>query len=129
MQVFPYRPIFPADFFEECADLVCNGSATRSDHFCDEQAGEDAVLLRDVAANGEAGAFFAAEGDLIFADVLADVLESYRSLQGGLAVGSCSCVEELGGGDAARGRKVPAASFDEIVVDKGENVVGLNPGT
>jgi len=34
-------------------------------------------FFRDVAANGEPGAFFAAQRDFIFADELADVLEAH----------------------------------------------------
>src|SRR5215470_9863057 len=128
MQVVAHRPEFAADFLEESADLIADGSAARGGHFGDEKASEDAIFFRDMAATGEAGAFFAAESDFILANVLADVLEADRSLQRGLAVGFCGGVEELRSGDAAGGGQLPAASLDEVVVDEGENVVRLNPG-
>src|SRR5262249_39200165 len=71
---------------------------------------------------------FPAKSDLIFADVLADVLEPHWSLQCGLTVEFGGGIEELRSGDAACGGQLPSARFDEIVVDKSKDVVGLDPG-
>ena len=80
-----------------------------------------------MAADGQAGAFFAAQGDFIFADELADIFEADGSLIGGLAVGFGDAIDHLRGGDAAAGGHFPAARLDQVVVDEGENVIGLNP--
>ena len=74
-----------------------------------------------MAANGEAGAFFTAERDFIFADQLADVFEADRGLVDSLAVKFCGGVNEFGGGHAAGGRHFPSARFDQIVIDERED--------
>src|ERR1700676_213996 len=128
MQVLPHRPEFAADFLEQRAHLLADGSAARRDHFRDQDAGEDAVFFGDVAANGEAGAFFTAESDFVFADELADIFEADGSLVRRLAVRTSGGVEELRCGDAAGCGHFPAARFYEIVVDECENVIWLDPG-
>ncbi len=45
----------------------------------------------------------------------------------GLAVGLRRRVDHLRSSDAARRRHVPFAGFDQIIVDKSENQIGLNP--
>ena len=102
--------------------------AARREHFGDEQAGEDAVFFGNVAANREAGAFFAAHGDFVFADELADILEADGSLIRCLAVRFCGGVDHLRCCDAAGGGHFPAARFDEIIVNERENVIRGNPG-
>ena len=103
-------------------------AAARGEHFGDEQAREDAVFLRNVAADREPGAFFAAHRDFVFADELADVFEADGSLISGLAVGFRGGVDHLRCGDAAGGGHFPAARFDEVVVDESEDVIGRDPG-
>src|SRR5580658_9019872 len=54
--------------------------AARGYHLGHQQAGDDAVFLGHVAANRESGRLFAADGDLVVIDELADVFEPDRSL-------------------------------------------------
>src|SRR5882762_739504 len=127
MEVFASWGEGAADFFEELLNLFADRSAAGGDHFGDQQAGEDAVFFRDVAANGEAGAFFSAEGDFVLANELADVFEADGSLIGGLTVELCGGVDEFRSGNAACGGHVPSAGFDEVIVDERENKIGLDP--
>ncbi len=62
-------------------ELRAEALAAGGHHLGDQQAGDDAVLLRHVAADGEARGLFAADGDLVGNDELADVLESDRRLE------------------------------------------------
>ena len=104
-------------------DLAAGG-----DHFGDEQAGDDAVFLRDVAADGEAGGLFAADGDLVGDDELADVLEADGGFVERDLVVVGEGVDEVGGGDAFGDAVAPAAGFDEVVEEQGDDVVGLDEG-
>jgi hypothetical protein len=45
-------------------------------HFAAKQAGEDAVLLGNVIADGKPGALLAANGNLVLLDQFTDVVES-----------------------------------------------------
>ena len=102
--------------------------AARGKHFRNKQAGEDAVFLRNVAANGESRAFLAAQRDLILPNQLPDIFETHRRLVDGLPVRSCRRVDHLSGCHAARRRHVPFAGVDQIIVDERQNKIGLDPG-
>ena len=128
MQIRAQRPIFAAHAAKERAQLFIEGRLPRGDHFRHQQAGENAVFLRNMAANGEAGALFASERDGVFQNQLADVLEADRRLVNFAAVFGGDGVEQMRSGHAARGIQLPAAAFDEVVVKQAENVVGRNPG-
>ena len=128
MQIRAQRPIFAAHAAKERAQLFVEGRLARGHHFRDEQAGENAVFLRNMAANGEAGALLASERDGVFQNQLADVLESDRRLMNFAAVFGGNGVEQMRRGHAARGIQLPAAAFDEVVVEQAENVIGRNPG-
>jgi len=54
--------------------------APRGHHLGHQQAGQHAVLLGNVAANGQPCRLLAADGDLVLDDQLADVFEAYRRL-------------------------------------------------
>src|SRR5260221_6352958 len=128
MKIFASGSEGAANFFEELLNLFADRSAAGGDHFRDQQAGQDAVFFWDVAANGEAGAFFSAEGEFIFANELADVFEADGSLIGGLSVELGGGVDEFRSGNAAGGGHVPSARFDEVIVDEREDKVWLDPG-
>ena len=90
MQIFAHRPEFAAHPAEEIAQLIGERGLARRDHFGHQQAGKDAVLFRKVAADGHAGAFFAAERDLVFAQQRANILEADRSFVNLHAVQACA---------------------------------------
>src|ERR1700739_4572708 len=115
------------DFFKKLLNLFADRSVAGGHHFSHQEAGQDAVFFRDVAADGKARAFFAAEGDFIFADQLANVFEADRSLVNGLAVEPCCSVNEFGCSYAACGGKFPSARFNQVIVNQGEDEIGLNP--
>ncbi len=127
MKILADGPEFAAKLFVQCANLLADGSAARGDHFRHEQARENAVFFRDVAANGEPGAFFAAQRDFVFADELADVFEAHGRLMDGLAVQFGDRIDHVRRRDAARRGHFPFARFDEIVVHEREDQVGLDP--
>src|SRR6267142_462778 len=121
MKIFASGSEGAADFFEELLNLFADRSAAGGDHFRDQQAGQDAVFFWDVAANGEACAFFSAERDLVFTNELADVFEADRSLIGGLSVELCGGVDKFRSGYAAGCGHVPSTGFDEVIIDERED--------
>ena len=68
-------------------------------HFAAQQAGQDAIFFGHVVADGEAGALFPADGDLVLLDELADVLESHRGFVQFDAVMFGNGVDQVGGSD------------------------------
>src|SRR4029453_11385417 len=84
MQILPSRSERTPDLLEQLLNLVANGCVAGSNHFRDQQARQNPVLLRYMAANGETGAFFTAKSDLVFPNELPDVLETDRGLENSL---------------------------------------------
>src|SRR5271169_1610759 len=70
-------PVFASHAAEQVSKLIHDGHAPRRDHFRHKQASEDAVLVGNMSADRQAGAFLSAERDLILVDQLADVFKSY----------------------------------------------------
>ena len=129
MKIFARGSKRPANPLEELLNLFTDGSVACGDHFRDEQTGKDAVFFRNVAANGEAGAFFAAESDFIVSNELADVLKAHGRLENGLSVGFCRGVEEFRCRHASSCGQFPFTRFDEIIVYESEDQIGLDPRT
>ena len=121
------RPEFAAHSLEQRAQLLRQRSAPDGDHFRDEQAGEDAVFFRDVAADRQSRAFFSADRDLVLLNEFADVLESHGSLNHGRAVMLSDRVHQVRSGHAARRGHFPSARFDEVIVKQAEDVIRLHP--
>src|ERR1700733_6611853 len=70
---FAYSP-------EELLKLRAEALASHRDHLGHQQPGDHAVLLRNMAANGQPRTLFAANRNLVLIDQLADVLEAHRRL-------------------------------------------------
>ena len=76
----------------------------------------------------ETGGFFAADGDLVGEDQFADVFEAYGGFKERDLVEVGEGVDEVGGGDGFGDAVLPAAGFDEVVEEQGDDVVGLDKG-
>src|SRR5882757_11350234 len=62
-------------FAKQLLELLPNAAAAACHHLRHQQAGDEAVLLRHMAADGQTGALLAADRDLVFEDQFADELE------------------------------------------------------
>src|ERR1700684_2047023 len=101
MKVDANRPILPSDLAEELCALFGEGCAARRDHFGYQQARKDAVLFGHVAADGQAGAFFSADGDFVLCDTFADVFETNGRLVERHAMLPGYCIDKVRCRDAA----------------------------
>src|SRR5579859_894048 len=97
----------------------------RAASICNQQASENSVLFRNVPANREPGAFFAAQRNFVLANQLADVFEAHWSLVSRLAAGLSGGVNHLRSGHAACGGHVPLARFHQIVIDEREDLIEI----
>src|SRR5271155_209203 len=61
MQIFSDGPKFPAQFLEHLLSLFAQRRTSRRNHLGHQQASQNPVFLRDVPANRESGALFAAQ--------------------------------------------------------------------
>ena len=107
----------PEEFFRETAGRQGKEIIRKylGEHFSDEQAGEDAIFLRYVAANGEPGALFSAHSDFIFANELADVLESDRRFEQLQASIFCHSVDQVRCRNASCDADRPTAALGQII--------------
>src|SRR6185437_8710739 len=103
--------------------LVGQRRTASRDHFRDEQARENPIFLRDVAANRHARAFFAAQRNLILFKIRTNILKSDRCFENRHIVMLGDCVEKMRGGDAARDAKLPAARLDEVIENERQNMI------
>src|SRR6185437_683094 len=108
--------------------LVGQRRTASRDHFRDEQARENPIFLRDVAANRHARAFFAAQRNLILFKIRTNILKSNRCFENRHIVMLRDCVKKMRGGDAARDAKLPAARLDKVVEDERENMIRRKEG-
>ena len=99
------RPDLPEQRF----DLLLDGEAAPRHRLGDQQASQDSILLRHVAADRQAGALLTAQNDLILLDEFPDILEPHRSLVDRNLVILRHGVDQVGGGDAATGVSGPVA--------------------
>src|ERR1700744_359638 len=81
-----------------------------------------------MAADGDPGGFFTTDGDLVLQNKLADVLEADGGFIEGNLVMLGDGVDEVGGGDGFGDAVAPAAGFDKVIEEQGDDVVGLNEG-
>src|SRR5437867_6714054 len=77
-------------------------------------------------ANGEAGAFFASNYNLILLDQLADVLKTHGRFMQFDSVVLGKSVNKVCGRDGFRHAVFPTPAFDEVVEEERNNIVGLN---
>ncbi len=128
VDIIAQGPEFAADAAIEIAELLTERSAAGGHHLRDQEAGEDAILLRDVMEDGEAGAFLAADEDAVAEDQRANIFEADRRFVDAEAMERGDSIEEMRGGDAACGIELHAAGFDEVIVEQAENVIGRDEG-
>ena len=65
---------------KQLLQLHAQALAARGHHLRHQQAGQHAIFLRNVAADGQPRRLLAADGDLVLVNQLADVLEAHRRL-------------------------------------------------
>ncbi len=81
-------------------------------------------------ANGEAGAFFAADHDFVLLDEFADVFEAdreFRAVDDVMMLGEG--VDQVGGGYGFAYAVFPTAGFDEVIEKQRNDVIGLEEGS
>ena len=107
------------------AQLFAERDPTASDHLAAEQTGEHAVFFRNVFADGEASAFFAADQDLVLLDEFANIFEANRGFVELDFVFFGKRVDEIGGRYGFADSVLPAARFDQVIEEQRDDVVGL----
>ena len=81
-----------------------------------------------MTANGESGALFTADGDLVLHDQLADVLESDRGLVEFDLVLRRQRVDHVGGDHGLGHTILPTAAFHDVIKEHGDDVIGRDEG-
>ena len=105
--------------------LVAQRRPTAGDHLAAQQSGKHAIFLRNVFADGETRAFFAADENLVLLDQFANVLEANRRFVEFDLVFFGKRVDEIGGGDRFADSVLPAAGFNQVIEEQRNDVVGL----
>src|SRR5438477_9099226 len=75
-------------------------------------------------ANGESGAFFPTDGNLVLLDKFAYVFETHRGLVQRHAVMFGHSINQVGGGNRLGHAILPASAFNQVVKQQGDDVVG-----
>ena len=94
-------------------------------HLHQQGGGVDAVFALDVAPDGEAAGALAADDRPGLQHLARDVLEAHRDLVALLAEPLRNGVQQVGGGQVAHRRPVPALVLQQVVVQQHQNLVGV----
>ena len=127
MEVLANR-VIGTNLGKQLFELRAQALAACGHHFGHQQAGDDAVFLGHMAADGEASRLLAADCDLVLVDELANVLEADRSLVERHLVEVGESVNQVGGGHTLGHAVAPAARLNQVVEQQRDDVVGLDEG-
>src|SRR6201987_3237149 len=111
---------------EKLLQLLSQALAAHSDHLCNQQPGNHAVFFRNMPANRQPRALFAADHDLVLIDQFADELESHRRLvQRNLEVLRNS-IDQVRRCDGLGHSIPPAARLHQIIEQQRNDVIRLD---
>ena len=97
-------------------------------HLGNEETGKNTVFVGDMAAHGQAGTFFAANEDAVLTDIFADKLEADRRFENLGAVITGDGIDKVGGGDRPGGIAALPLDAQQVIVQKGKDIVRLDKG-